>query len=177
MPIPINQLDSWSHQGAIKGSSSTYQSIKDALKRTDTAFADKDFSVFLQGSYGNDTNIYAESDVDVVVCLNECFRSDISELKDLEKDAWNASYSNAQYYYSNFSKDVLSVLCDEFGDNVNTGHKAIIIPSNGKMRNADVITAIQYRRYYKFNGINDQTYEEGICFYTSKGIEIANYPK
>lgn len=177
MPIPIDQLDTWSHQGVIKGSSSTYQSIKDALNRADTAYADKDFSVFLQGSYGNDTNIYAESDVDVVICLNECFRSDISELKGPEKDAWYAAYSNAKYNSSNFSKDVLSVLRDEFGDNVRAGHKAIIIPSNGKIRNADVITAIQYRRYYKFNAVDDQTYEEGICFYTSKGIEIANYPK
>lgn len=27
------------------------------------------------------------------------------------------------------------------------------------------------------NGVSDQSYEEGICFYTSDGVKIANYPK
>lgn len=33
------------------------------------------FKVFLQGSYGNDTNIYAESDVDIAIRLDNCFGS------------------------------------------------------------------------------------------------------
>lgn len=177
MAIPESQLDTWSHQGAIKGSSSTYNSIKDALEGVGTPYADKDYSVFLQGSYGNDTNIYAESDVDVVICLNGCFQSDLSGLSEQGKLAWDAAYSNAKYTHTDFSKDVLSVLIDEFGNEVKAGKKAIMIPANGIRRKSDVITATQYRRYYKFNGINDQSYDEGICFYTSKGVQIANYPK
>lgn len=177
MAIPESQLDTWSHQGAIKGSSSTYKSIKDTLEGAGTPYADRDYSIFLQGSYGNDTNIYAESDVDVVICLNGCFQSDVSGLSDQAKAAWDAAYSSAEYTHSDFSKDVLSVLTDEFGDEVKAGQKAIMIPADGARRKADVITAIQYRRYYKFNGLNDQTYDEGICFYTSKGVQIENYPK
>lgn len=177
MAIPESQLDTWSHQGAIKGSSATYKSIKDALEGGATPYADKAYSVFLQGSYGNHTNIFSESDVDVVICLDGCFQSDVSDLGDPAKAAWDAAYSSAQYTHSEFSRDVLSVLTDEFGDAVKAGQKAIMIPADGARRKADVITAIQYRRYYKFNGINDQTYDEGICFYTNKGVQIANYPK
>ena len=42
---------------------------------------------------------------------------------------------------------------------------------------ADVIAAIQYRRYHKFLSMSDQVYDEGICFFNSAGECIANYPK
>ena len=77
MAIPETQLDTWAHQGAIQGSSDTYQSVKKVLEDSSTPYAKKNFSVFLQGSYGNDTNIYAESDVDVVINLSDCFQSDL----------------------------------------------------------------------------------------------------
>jgi hypothetical protein len=40
-----------------------------------------------------------------------------------------------------------------------------------------VIAAIQFRRYFRFHGINDQNFVEGICFYDKAGTRIANYPK
>ena len=69
MAIPEAELDTWSHQGSITQSASTYASIKRALEAPDSRYAGKHYEVFLQGSYGNDTNIYAESDVDVVIGL------------------------------------------------------------------------------------------------------------
>jgi hypothetical protein len=177
MAIPETQLETWSHQGAIQGSSSTYNSIKDVLEKSGTPFAGKSFSVFLQGSYGNSTNIYAESDVDIVICLDEVFQSDTKDLNDQAKTAWDTAYKNAEYTHLDFSADVLSVLVDAYGNSVTAGRKAIMIPANGARRKADVIVATQYRRYYKFNGVNDQTFDEGICFYTSDGVRIANYPK
>jgi hypothetical protein len=177
MPIPENQLETWSHQGAIQSSSGTYKTVKELLEAAGTPYAAKDYSVFLQGSYGNDTNIYAESDVDVVICLNDCFQSDLSDLKPEEKAAWKKVHNDATYTHVNFKNDVLKVLTNQFGDDVEAGPKAIMIESNGNRRKTDVIAAIQYRRYFKFNGINDQNYEEGICFYTSDGSQIGNYPK
>lgn len=177
MPIPEAQLETWSHQGAIAGSSSTYNTVKDVLEAAGTPYSGKNYSVFLQGSYGNDTNIYAESDVDVVICLNDCFQSDRSQLTAEEEVAWKKVHNDATYTHVDFKKDVLKVLTDGFGDDVEAGRKAIMIEANGKRRKTDVIAAIQYRRYFKFNGIEDQSYEEGICFYTSDGIMTANYPK
>ena len=64
-----------------------------------------------------------------------------------------------------------------FGTDVSAGDKAIAATANGSRRNADVISAIQFRRYCRFKGIRDQSYSEGICFYSKKGDRIANYPR
>ena len=73
MPIPESQLEIWSKQGSISQSSSTYASVKNALEDSKAIYKDQSFEVLLQGSYGNDTNIYAESDVDVVIRLDSIF--------------------------------------------------------------------------------------------------------
>ena len=73
MSIPLAQLETWSGQGAIKTSKDTYATVNAALEDANAKYTDRNFKIFLQGSYGNDTNIYAESDVDVVT--GRCFWS------------------------------------------------------------------------------------------------------
>ena len=130
-----------------------------------------------QQSYGNDTNIYAESDVDVVIQMNNTFYHDLTKLPDVQTHAFAAAHSDAEYPYASFKKDVVSVLRDKYGDDINSGDKAINISANGGRRKADVIAAVQYRRYHKFLSTSDQLYYEGICFFTKSGEQIANYPK
>lgn len=178
MAIPETQLDTWSHQGSVTQSKDTYAAIRKALEVDDAGYSDKKVNIFLQGSYGNDTNIYSESDVDVVIQLvGTTFVQDITRLNEAQKSAFNKAYSDATYTYWNFKSDVEAVLRKKFGDKVEPGKKAIKIKGEGNRRNADVIVAIEYRRYLKFNGIFDESYIEGICFYTSDGTRIANYPK
>lgn len=177
MAIPESQLDTWSHQGSITQSSNTYNSIKATLEARDTPYSAKTYKVFLQGSYGNDTNIYSESDVDIVIRLDDCFQHDLSELPTEQEDAFKATHSDATYTHKDFKSDVLSVLSGKYGNDVDSGEKAIAIAASGIRRKSDVIAAIQYRRYHKFLSISDQSYDEGICFYTTSGTKIANYPK
>ncbi|MBJ9625743.1 nucleotidyltransferase domain-containing protein [Burkholderia multivorans] len=177
MPIPESQLETWSYQGSITQSSNTYNTIKNVLEAKTTPYADKGFKVFLQGSYGNDTNIYAESDVDIIIRLDDCFQSDLSNLTEEEKAAYKSAFRNATYTHSDFKRDVLSVLTQQYGKAVTAGDKAIAIDANGSRRKADVIVAIQFRRYFKFRSSNDSGYTEGICFWNGKGERIANYPK
>lgn len=177
MAIPNTQLETWAHQGSITQSSNTYNSIKAVLEAKGTPFSDKNYKVFLQGSYGNDTNIYSESDVDIVIKLNSCFQHDLSQLPVEQQDAFKKSHTDATYTHVNFKADVLSVLSEQYGKDVDAGEKAIVIAATSNRRKADVIAAIQYRRYQKFLSASDQTYDEGICFYTSSGTKIANYPK
>jgi hypothetical protein len=177
MAIPESQLETWSHQGAVAGSCDTYNEIKKVLEGSTVPYAMKDYKVFLQGSYGNDTNVYKESDVDVVIQLNQTFKSDTSELSSDQVIAWDKAYSNSSYGYHDFRKDVRKVITDKYGSDVKVGDKAIAMAANGNRRKADVITSLQYRRYYKFNGIFDESYEVGICFYNESGELIANYPK
>jgi hypothetical protein len=177
MAIPESQLDTWSHQGSITQSAATYNLIKNVLESSSATYAGKTYSVFLQGSYGNDTNIYAESDVDIVIKLDDCWQSDLSGLTQDEKDKYDKSYVNATYTHVDFKRDVLKVLTDQYGSDVKRGDKAIAIAASGNRRKADVIAAVQFRRYYKFNGVYDQSYDEGICFFNAAGERIDNYPK
>lgn len=177
MAIPESQLNTWSHQGSITQSSITYNSIKTTLDATDTPYAVKTYKVFLQGSYGNDTNIYSESDVDIVIRLDDCFQHDLSQLPVEQQETFKTSHSDATYTHQNFKSDVLAVLSSKYGSAVDLGEKAIAIAASGNRRKSDVIAAIQYRRYLKFLSSSDQLYDEGICFYTNTGTKIANYPK
>ena len=179
MAIPETQLETWSNIGSITGSSTTYNTIKNVLESSNTPYADKNFKVFLQGSYGNDTNIYAESDVDIVIKLEDCFFSDLEWLSDNEKESYKkAGFIDAVYTHIDFKKDVLKVLTDNYKKDVNPGKKAIEITASGNRRKTDVIAAIQFRRYYKFNGnTTDNSFIDGICFFTATGGRIVNYPK
>lgn len=177
MPIPESQLETWSHQGSITQSSNTYNSIKNILEATTTPYAGKNFKVFLQGSYGNDTNINAESDVDIVIRIDDCFFSDLDALSDEEQAAHKQAFGDAAYTHVDFKRDVLSVLTDQYESAVKAGQKAIAIDASGSRRKADVIVATQFRRYFSFRSTSDSEYVEGICFFNAAGEQIANYPK
>ena len=97
MPIGEEQLTTWSKQGAITQSKDTYAAICNVLERDDSPYKKKGKKcrVFLQGSYGNDTNIFAESDVDTVIVLNDCFQSDINLLSPAEKEEYKHAFEDA----------------------------------------------------------------------------------
>jgi len=177
MPIPESQLETWSHLGSITQSSTTYNTIKHVLEAADTPYEGKNYSVFLQGSYRNNTNVYAESDVDIVIKLDDCWQRDLTELPQDQKDAYENIFVDAKYTHTDFKRDVLKVLTDEYGSDVKAGNKSIKIADHGNRRKVDVIVAIQFRRYHKFKNILDQSYDEGICFYNAAGERISNYPK
>src|SRR6266851_4372546 len=115
MGIPESQLETWSHQGSVTQSSSTYETIKRALEAADAKYAGKTFEVFLQGSYGNDTNIYAESDVDVVIRLDSIYHYDIEALTPAEQATFNAVLVPGTYPYSDYKADVIAALVKSFG--------------------------------------------------------------
>ena len=109
MAIPEFQLETWSHQGSIMQSSTTYQTIRKALSESNAAYADKSFNVFLQGSYGNDTNIYSESDVDTVIRLDSIFGYDISDLPPEQQAAFQQFFGgSASYTFNEFKQGVVT---------------------------------------------------------------------
>lgn len=181
MAIPESQLDTWSHQGSIAQSSTTYATVKRALEAASTKYAGKNFEVFLQGSYGNDTNIYAESDVDVVIRMDSIYYYDTSALTPQELVAFNTGFSAGTYPYDNYKSDVIAALQNSFGTApVKSATKAIKIAANDSRRSADVVVAAQFRRYYSaplIAGVLGPQYEPGICFFTPTGDRIVNYPK
>ncbi len=176
MAISEQQLETWSHQGSVAQSSNTYNSIKAVLEAGEAPYAHRHFEVYLQGSYGNHTNVYAESDIDIVICLMGVWYRDISNLSPEEQAVYNADHWPAQYGFHHFKNDVLIWLRENFGAGVCQGKKAIFIPGNGGRREADVLACVEHRRYvsYRPNGIQ---YYTGICFWATDGRVFINFPK
>ena len=178
MAIPETQLQTWSHQGAVDQSRDTYAAIRRALESDRTAYHGNDFKIFLQGSYGNDTNVYAESDVDVVICLRSTFHYNVDLLTPREHAAFEESYpGSASYHYPQFKADVQKALESAFPLAVTLSNKALKIASSGNRRSADVVAATQFRRYRRFATARNYQYDEGIRFVASTGDSIVNYPR
>jgi hypothetical protein len=175
--IPGGQLDTWSHQAAPGPSRATYASVKTVLEEDAAPFADKEPEIFLQGSYANDTNVARDSDVDLVVCISATFAHDAATLAVDQYQAFERSYVGASYSFTQYKADVTQWLTRRYGQGVRAGRKAIYVPAGQNRRECDVLPAIEYRYYYRFNSVDDQSYAAGICFYLPDGTQIVNFPR
>jgi hypothetical protein len=178
MAIPESQLEIWSHQGAITTSKNTYASVKGNLEASDAPYASRSFDICLQGSYGNDTNIRADSDVDIVIQLNSTFHRDLSKLTPEQVQAYQQAFSNATYTFSEFRRDVITQLQRKYGSQeVTPGNKSIKLHAAPGRLGSDIVVCCEYRDYHLFRSVYDQRYDEGIFFITPAGHNIINYPK
>lgn len=177
MTIFEDQLKTWAKQGPTTQFTDTYDTLKTYLNDNSSPYYPKDFSIFLQGSYKNDSNVYGDSDVDVVIRLNQTFYTDLSNLPEEDKNQWNSARADAEYTLDQFKKDVTAWLVKKFGSDVQPGTKATYIKGNGNRRNADVLVCCKHRRYTRFKSWNDQNYVEGISFLHSSGTRIDNFPE
>lgn len=177
MAISENQLQTWAHQGSVQQSAATYASIKKVLEDPRAPYASRGFNIFLQGSYGNDTNIYADSDVDIVICLTSVYYHEFTNLNDVERARFNARRTDADYSFNDFKRDVTSWLTTNFGIGVRAGKKAIFVPGTNNRRDADVLACVEHHDYYAYPEHGSAGFHKGICFWTSQGEKIVNYPK
>lgn len=134
----------------------------------------KDIEIFIQGSYANNTNVRAGSDVDVCVMLKDTFFSQYPNGLSREDYGFSPGTNN----FADFRKDIYSVLLDKFGQkDIINGNKSIKIKSNSYRVDADVIPSFEYRNYYYNNSKNPNYFIQGIKFYSLQNEEIINYPK
>jgi len=171
MSIPESQLEIWAHQGAVTTAKLTKDSIKYALDSYNYWPDNINYDLYLQGSYKNNTNIWGDMDVDIILQLNNSFCSNLNEEQNKLLGIVNASY-----FLSDFRKDVLSALQKYYGlNNLAIGNKTIKLKEDGSRLPADILVCLQYRNYFK---LNYSTYIEGILFWTrNESREIINYPK
>jgi hypothetical protein len=179
MVLSETQLQTWSNKGAVTTSINAHESIRTALLSDNSPIKGRKMDFYLQGSYKNDTNVRGDSDVDVVIQLNDVWYSDTSRLSDEQRNLYRASFPDATYNYWTFRADVLKALIDYYGaTKVNAGNKSFKLAGDTNRVNADVVPCVQYRRYKRFLNENDQDYVEGMLFFTqSEQRQIINYPK
>jgi hypothetical protein len=178
MAISEAQLETWAKQGLTAQFTATYDTLSTALNDSSSPYYLKDFKVFLQGSYKNDTNVYGDSDVDVVIRLDEIFYADLYFLSDEEKKRHEAQRTPGGYTLSEFKTAVVSWLTKKYGNDMQLGSKAVFIKGSGARRNADVLICAKLRRYYSFPQYGEPTCVDGVCFWPSNASNrIENFPE
>lgn len=179
MSIPFSRLERWSHQGATATPKQLRERIERQVKSAESTVQRKpQLEIYLQGSYRNSTNIYGNSDVDIVVQHDATFFRDISNLDTYETRIYKSVMSEATYTWDTFKNDIIETLRNSFGtSNVEIGNKSIKI--NDGSYEADVVPCFEYRKYTSFGeNLTEQKYIKGIKFFTkNESRSVVNYPK
>lgn len=179
MSISEKQLNTWSNQGAVQTSATTHKSVESCIKKVNWN-DDVNYVTYLQGSYPNYTNIYGNSDVDLVVEFRSIFSKNISALTESQKEEYRSNYKSAKYSLSAFKESVVLQLKSCYGDeNIVIGNKAILVKGDGNRLDCDVLVCNPYRKYISYSTGNEN-YIEGILFETEHDRPtktIINYPK
>ncbi|MBP0006906.1 MULTISPECIES: nucleotidyltransferase [unclassified Roseofilum] len=169
MAISQSQLQTWSHQGATVSAKKTHESIRHALQSYQWTL-DIYYTTYLQGSYRNSTNIYGDSDVDLVVELTSSVYSNLTTEEKSKLGMFPVGYT-----WFDFQKDVISALSRYYGSQYidTSGSKSIkLLPHSGRIK-ADIVVSATYEHYEKM-----QLVAEGMTFWTRPGEQqICNFPK
>jgi len=180
MAISEQRLEQMTRLPSATAYKEKYDSIKNALDAYFNWPDDLEYTIYLQGSYANSTNIKGDSDVDVVVEMSSVFYSDTDNLDLTEKNAYNLDRTEGKYTLSQFRSHVIAALQSHFGaSRVIEGNKSVKInpPASGGLF-ADVVVCAQYRKYWSYPNSWDARYSRGIVFWTTQTNEkIVNYPK
>jgi hypothetical protein len=173
--IAERQLETWAQQGKTGQFTDTYKSIRGNLLDNSAPYPVADVEVFLQGSYGNDTNVWADSDVDIVLKHTGAYYHDLSQLpKDQQTRYENEHSGNASYGYKEFTAHAEGYI-KRLYNGIQVGKKAVFVPHNNGRRNADILVCQQFRRYTSYEPGNIQ-YHEGVTFFSGAN-RIDNFPK
>ncbi len=169
-------LDSWrkpASETEEQKISNAISMIKDAINAHDS-LKNKDIEFIVQGSYGNNTNIKLDSDIDVCVMLKDTFYFEFREgVKKEEYGIIDGTNS-----FSDYKKLIIEALIKKFGvEHITVGNKSIKIKSNTYRVQADVIPAFQFRNYKNDTENKAGNFIEGIKFFSSTSDSIINYPK
>jgi hypothetical protein len=155
-------------------SSSTEQDKQDRTERmirqaidAHEPFNNCSLKVFAKGSYANNTNVRADSDVDIAVECTECRYWGESE-KDIHPPS--GSYEGI-WTPEKLRAELLSAMNTKFSGQVDSsGSTAIQINSNSARVDVDVVPCFSYR-YYMNHGSRD-----GTKIFKTDGSSIVNYP-
>lgn len=131
--------------------------------------------VFVQGSYKANTNVRADSDVDVCILLPHTYFWSI-QFSDMTAEQ-EPGIKPPPLLFKDYRNAVETALVNRFGRaGVTRGNKAFDVHANTYRVDADVVTAFEHRRYLKRRPDGVVPYELGIEFSTDDGSQIINWP-
>lgn len=169
-------FDNWSKPASENEEqriSNAISMIKDAI-HSSNELANKNIDIFIQGSYANNTNVRANSDIDVCIMLKDTFSSKYPD--GLTREDYGFTVSN--YEFSVYRKEVIKSLANKFGnENITPGNKSIKVQSNSYRIEADAVPCFQYRNYFYENSMDRDSFTEGHKINAQNGIKVISYPK
>lgn len=149
------------------------KAIRKAIESSD-ALQKHNNSISVHGSYGSNTNVRNNSDIDVQVVFNNMYSNDYSGVEGLSNH--DVGLVDSDYSKAQARADVLAALRSHFGaDRTTNKENAIHIAPTGSHQEADVIASFRHRRYRGTK--QNLTYREGVKFVTKGGSPIINWPQ
>lgn len=143
--------------------------------KSSAAFKGSTVQIYAKGSYPNNTNVRRDSDVDIVVQLQDCFYYDY--LPDVTPAVATTPYSG-HWTPTSWRKAVKDALVAAFGATSvgSTGKIAINVSAvSGSRPSADVVPSFKYFRYDDANRVKSH---EGSCVFPSSAhAKIVNWPE
>lgn len=143
-----------------KGSRAS-EEVRKAI-RNDSALAKRRIDVYVTGSYRNNTNTRADSDVDVAVVLRDLIFYELPADGSLTADMLGLKPNGEQY--ESFREQVGAALRATFGaPAVTAGDKAFDVHATSYRLDADVAVFLEHRRYTgKKDGSGQWAYLQGV---------------
>ncbi|MFD4956202.1 nucleotidyltransferase [Streptomyces sp. NPDC058451] len=165
------KLSSWTGPSSVTEQDKqdrTERMIREAMKEH-AAFDDCDLSIYAKGSYANNTNVKADSDVDISVQCGEAVY-----WEEATKGAHPPSGSYTGIWTPAKLRSELEVaLKAKFPGQVDSsGSTAFRIHSSSARVDADVVPCFDYRYYF-----SSSNYREGAKVFKKSGKSLVNYPK
>lgn len=148
--------------------------VREAISAS-PAFSNSEVSIYTKGSYPNNTNVRRDSDVDVVVELQDCQYYDY--LPGVSPAASYASAYPGPWTPQSWRSAVTKALEERFGtSSVAPGKIAINVKAvEGSRPSADVVPSFNYVRY---DDPNQESSHVGSCVFPSDGgPKVVNYPR
>lgn len=171
MNISEQQLITWSKPVSTSEDQKCQNAINQITAALKAKFGDRS-SIFLQGSYRNNTNVRQNSDVDIVMRYNDAYYPDLQRLSESDKATYNLQRTSSGYSFDELKADTEDALKAVFNTDVERKNKCIQVNENSYRITADVIPCFVLKRFQTL-----QTVEaEGVKFYSDDIIEIISFP-
>lgn len=131
-------------------------------------FDDCGLTIYAKGSYANNTNVKADSDVDVAIqCTDVVYWEEESAGNHNRGSAYEGTWSPAR-----LRSEVLAALEARFTTDVDSsGSVAIRVNSSSARVEADVVPCFSYKYYFDSGSVR-----EGTKIFPKSGSGFSNYP-
>lgn len=138
-----------------------------------STYGSRKIKLFIQGSYANNTNVRAQSDVDIAIVQEEIFQTVY------RKGVFDSNYnfSTAKPAEKSFKDEVEECLKNKFGKDVERKNKSIKVHGNTYRKDADTVPCRRYRDYRQDFYYDENNYIKGIVIIADNGNKIINYPE